>query len=688
MKKSRHFTLALAILIPTFLALVLGEASIYVGAYFSLRATDISAAIANDKEDITALAKELIGPAETTGNLLGYGLIPIIRVYEEEKANLPYAPGSPEEEKYKAKASSASGSMLYANVEARMERFITTFVGIFYEDVDNGRLVLVCTSDSRDETSRMSNISLYLGSYVKKESYVVEDGFYGESGRDANIGDIFISGTYLGAVKHPTQEMGGPYRLWLVRETAMDDVLQNIPGFSKTFAIVASAVLVTLSLIVYLLLHFIVIRPAKRLASLGNDFSKSLSEGKQRDVFAPSTNRHKNELTDLNDALFTAQAAIGDYAEKLRISTANEARIKADLALAERIQSSMVPHEPLVGKKFVIRGAMKPAKEVGGDLYNYFQVDDDHVAFFIGDVSGKGVGAALFMAKANTVLRLAAADFDFNKANRNLCEGNNENLFVTAFMGILEISTGKLRYVNAGHEPVFIYRNGEYAPLEEDPNFMLGYFDDLSYVIQETTLAPGERLFLYTDGISEAMNEKRELFGKGRILASLNSTKGLPSSESLPLIHRSVDAFVGNAEQSDDACVLALDYGEEAALSFPPNKDGLSQVVGFIDEFLADVDLKTRDLIQVIADEICSNVVYYSQASKPVRLLLRKEKKAIYMTLIDEGIAFNPLEKAPKPEDDDTPGGLGIVMAESLSNEIHYDRIAERNVLRLMKKIG
>ena len=679
--RKRHRSLALAIILPVFFAIMVGQGLVYLGGYFSLRETATNNAVESDRQDLDELNQEY---STQNYNLLGYGLVPVIQAYEENKPAAPLTPGSPEEQAYRDIIERAAASQLYASAEARLERYVTTFIGVFYQDMATNRMVLVCTSDKNFQPTADASVSLYLGSFFDAGTKFDQDSFYGYTLFDKKAGDIFASALYLSEITHPNRG-GGPYRVWLIRETALGTVYETIPSFSIRFAIISGAVLVGLAAVLYLLILFVVIRPSKRLSRLGNEFSERLREGKGIDVFQPNLGRYSNELSDINDALFTAQESIQDYSERLRDSTAREERMNADLAIAERIQSSMVPTAPLRGEKFSIRGYMRPAKEVGGDLYNYFRVDDDHIAFFIGDVSGKGVGAALFMAKANTVLRLTAQDFDINKANQNLCEGNAENLFVTAFMALLETSTGKLRYVNAGHEPAFICRNGVYEMLGAEPNFPLGCLDDFSFVVQETVLKPGDRLFLYTDGISEAMNENGDLFGKERIQECLNASLGLPSSEVFLLIRKAVEDFVGGAEQSDDACILGLDYGLQARLSIKANSDELKNVVPFIDEFLSDVDENTRSTIHVIADEMCSNAVYYSNSPEPIRFTLDKDEDKVTGYLVDAGIPFNPLEKEPK-EDMDTPGGLGIIMSKSLSDEFAYNYTGGYNVLKFSKK--
>ena len=311
-------------------------------------------------------------------------------------------------------------------------------------------------------------------------------------------------------------------------------------SFLHGAAILAAGVVLLVGPLLYFLLLLLVIRPMRKLSHSGNDYVATLNEGDPGEIFAPFPGKVTNEISDLNDTLYVTQEAIRAYGHRIRESAAYEERINADLALAERIQSAMVPSVPIYAPLFRVRGHMKPAKEVGGDLYNYVMLDDDHVAFFIGDVSGKGVPAALFMAKANTVLQMVLKDFDIDEANRILSKDNTELFFVTAFAAVVEISTGKMRYVNAGHEPVFLYHDGEYAALPEEPNFMFGCIEDFHYAVQETVLSKGDVLFLYTDGISEAMNEAGDLFGKERILEALNSSVGLPCGESFKIVSRAV----------------------------------------------------------------------------------------------------------------------------------------------------
>ena len=685
MKKKRRFPLALSILLPTILAIVLGLGGIYTGAYFVIQDSSYQAAITNDSTDLHTLQSSFTSNEDA--NIIGYACSPIVKKYEDNKPEKAFVTGSIEEKEYVATIQASAFTQLYAACRERLQRYVTTFVGIFYEDTATNRFVLICSSDAIDDVDKVDTTSLYIGAFFEKPSYAVEEGFYGQTVNDRHLGKLLVSGLYLCEVAHPVhpEDYDGAHRYWLFRETAVGEVYAAMSRFTQNFAIVASILLVVLTGIIALLLYLLIINPLHRLSKTGNEYVASLKEGKPEELFGLSKRRTENEISDLNNSLYFTQEAIADYSEKVRQSAIFEEKINADLALAERIQSSMVPSTPLIGENFLIRGTMKPAKEVGGDLYNYFQIDEDHVGFVVGDVSGKGVPAALFMAKANMLLRLALKDLDVDEANKILCEDNAENFFVTAFLAVLNVKTGWLHYVNCGHEPVFLGHNGVYEPLDEEANLMLGMDEDLKFVDQKIKLVPGDRLFLYTDGVSEAMDIDGKLFGKERIREALNKNASLPSEPRFHAMWEAVADFVKTAEQSDDACMVSLDYVRERTLIFEATPEGLAKVEPFIDDFLEGKDMAFISKIQVIMDELCSNVVNYSESGdKPVMLVLRDDGSSIKGTLVDQGIQFDPLTDKPE-HDENEAGGLGILMAQSMLDEITHTYVAKRNILSFRK---
>lgn len=249
--------------------------------------------------------------------------------------------------------------------------------------------------------------------------------------------------------------------------------------------------------------------------------------------------------------------------------SADKQQIASELSVATHIQTSMLPRIfPAfpAQKEFDIYAMTNPAKEVGGDFYDFFLVDDDHLAVVVADVSGKGIPAALFMVIAKTLIkdhaqRGTSPDVVFTEVNRLLCEANDEGMFVTAWLGVLELSTGHLSYVNAGHNPPLLRRaGGGYEYLRTRSGFVLAGVEETRYRSCSLELAPGDALFLYTDGVTEATDAEKQLYGEERLAAALNSHKDYAPKELLSAVRDDVEAFVGQAPQFDDITVLSLCY--------------------------------------------------------------------------------------------------------------------------------
>ena len=256
------------------------------------------------------------------------------------------------------------------------------------------------------------------------------------------------------------------------------------------------------------------------------------------------------------------------------------AAVQSDLDMAAEIQANTLPTmtpEMEAHADFKLRASMEPAKEVGGDFYDFFMVDDDHLALVVADVSGKGVPAALFMMLSKTVIKMEALsglapDIVLYRASVDLSEKNDDDMFTTAWLGVLELSTGKLLFADAGHEKTAIYRNGQWT-LPPKPNGAVALasfgqedYDDLPekyrYRTCEMQLMPGDAVFQYTDGVTEATNESDELFGEERLLQALNEAGGADPQEVLDCVRARIREFVGDAPQFDDITMLGLLYGD------------------------------------------------------------------------------------------------------------------------------
>ncbi|MBO4872468.1 MAG: serine/threonine-protein phosphatase, partial [Lachnospiraceae bacterium] len=249
--------------------------------------------------------------------------------------------------------------------------------------------------------------------------------------------------------------------------------------------------------------------------------------------------------------------------------TAEKERIGAELSLATRIQAAMLPHvfPPFPDRReFDLYASMDPAKEIGGDFYDFFLIDDDHLCLVIADVSGKGIPAALFMMASKIILQSCArlgnsAAAILTRTNEAICSNNPEDMFITVWLGILEISTGKLTAANAGHEyPVLKRADGRFELFKDKHGFVAGGMENVQYKEYELQLSRGDKIFVYTDGVVEAQDAAKEQFGTGRMLAALNESRDAAPEQILKNVRGAVDEFVKDAEQFDDLTMLCLEY--------------------------------------------------------------------------------------------------------------------------------
>ncbi len=279
--------------------------------------------------------------------------------------------------------------------------------------------------------------------------------------------------------------------------------------------------------------------------------------------------RSNDEVGDLAKSFNDMAASLKEYVNNLAHVTAEKERISAELDLATQIQADMLPRTfpPFPDRKeFDIYATMTPAKEVGGDFYDFFMIDDDHLALVMADVSGKGVPAALFMVIAKTLIKTRSQmggtpSEILADVNRQLCEGNEADLFVTVWLGILEISSGHVIASNAGHEyPAIRKAGGEYELLKTKQSPAVATMDGIKFRQNEFDLNPGDIIYLYTDGVAEATNSSEELYGTDRMLEALNETKNISAEEILVSMKKSVDDFTGEAPQFDDITMLSLRY--------------------------------------------------------------------------------------------------------------------------------
>ena len=446
---------------------------------------------------------------------------------------------------------------------------------------------------------------------------------------------------------------------------------------------------------IYILIKRVIINNLKKI----NDTLAQITKG---DLNATVDVRSNEEFASLSDDINSTVSTLKRYIAEAA------ARIDKELEYAKQIQLSALPTNFPNGDDYSIYAQMIAAKEVGGDFYDFYKLSDTTVAFLAADVSGKGIPAAMFMMTAKTIIKdlaesgMAVNDI-FTKANEKLCENNESGMFVTVWMGILDITTGNMKFANAGHNPPLLKRaDGSFEYLKTRAGFVLAGMEGVRYRAGELTLYPGDRFFLYTDGVPEATNTENKLYSEERLLAFMNRNAKMNATELLPALKADIDEFVGEAPQFDDITMLMFDYkpkkGDEGMThkTFPAKIEALSDVLGFVDQMLDSFQcpMKIQTAVCVAIEEVFVNVAHYAYGGGEGNMTLGigfdEESRTITFTMADKGIPFDPLKK-PDPDitlsaEEREIGGLGIFITKKTMDSVTYAYENGENILTMIKK--
>ena len=454
-------------------------------------------------------------------------------------------------------------------------------------------------------------------------------------------------------------------------------------------------------------------RPIEKLAKIAGSYYAGHSTDEQRsrllnecEVYA----KDSTEVGELARSYMSMVLDLGKYVDNLQNVMAEKERINAELKLASDIQAHMLPciFPPFPEhSEFELYALMHPAKEVGGDFYDFFMIGEDRLALVVADVSGKGVPAALFMVITKTLIKnytqmgMEPAEV-FTTVNHLLCDGNDAGLFVTAWMGVLDINSGRLCYVNAGHNPPLLKRaDGEFEYLRERGGFVMAGMDGIKYRQSCLTVSPEDRLFLYTDGVTETTDTHERLFGEERLRAFLNGHDSCDTESMLKELCVQLRDFADGAAQFDDITMLLLDFkGPQAPLErvFDAREELVPEVLGFVEQELekAGCTMKLQLAVSVAIEEVFVNIAHYAypEGGGTARLSLSIDDAADEATFVvsDSGIAFDPLQM----DDPDITlsaeqrevGGLGIYIVKQTMDTVTYARENGENILKMTKKLG
>lgn len=460
-----------------------------------------------------------------------------------------------------------------------------------------------------------------------------------------------------------------------------------IQTYTWIFAFILGLVMLMGLAAVYIISWFTIHRSTKPLHKLAD----SADEVAQGNFTASLPDiRQNDEVHRLRDSFANMQHSLVKYIDDLKKTTAEKASIESELNIARDIQMAMLPspdtpHPATIG----IDASLTPAKAVGGDLYDYF-MSGSFLYFCIGDVSGKGVPAALLMTVARSLFRSYSTNDDdpatiVAKMNKSMSENNEACMFVTLFMGILDTTTGLLRYCSAGHEqPLLIGDDVSRLPII--PNMAIGMMDDTKYVTQDTVMPPHSTLFLFTDGLNEAMDAEGRQLGRKAVadVARQAIANGLTDPRQLTeMMRQAVAHFVNGAEQSDDLTMLAIRRNANA-ISIKPTVDEMDRLKDYILGIAGEAHLDKHETkrLRLAVEEAVINVIDHNDATQ---ITITHTTSPLTITITDNGSPFDPTA-APdidvnQPGEERQIGGLGIFYIRQMSKSLEYRRDDNKNIL-------
>ena len=499
----------------------------------------------------------------------------------------------------------------------------------------------------------------------------------------------------------PVAKTGWSFGVVFPKEELYDDMYKFLKVMSWMFGISIFILLLTTIFITRRMT-----RPIVRLVSA----TRKIGQG---DFNAPlPVRKSRDEVAQLTRAFAVMQDELRNYIRHLEKTTVEKEKIESELNVAHNIQMGMLPRGFTTPENWDLFATLDPAKAVGGDLYDFFYLDADHLCIAIGDVAGKGVPASLFMMVTRTLLRAKAVagtpiNVVMQSINHELCQDNPNQMFVTFFAGIVDLKTGVMEFCNAGHNYPYVLDSKDHIrQLKVRNGLPLGVFDGTTYTTGSLSFKPGEIIVLTTDGITDALNVANDFFGEAKLAASLTALASKNSRALTELLIGELRRFSSGAEQADDITILALQYKDSTGQAALPDQTFQLKLLNQITE-LDKLALKIEELAEVwnipmkavmeinlVLEELFTNVVFYAFEDKESHSILVEFKlidaHLLQMRFEDDGKPFNLLEKEVgevfnQTLDERQIGGLGIHFAKEMMKNIAYERCGNNNVVILTK---
>ncbi len=546
------------------------------------------------------------------------------------------------------------------------------YVYLIKPDLEAGTVTYLALASGDGEKGKIQDVSVGM---VRKRSLTPgeEAAYRGEKDRmeecDNQYGHVLscYNPVYNSQTKTIDAVLGADVSMDAVEKSFRNIIIRN--------CVLLTGVMLLIVIILVLYFKDKLVKPAATISKKMRDFTETHNAAETKIPF-----KSRDEFGQIAQSYNAMTDEIEEHIVDIRKLTQEKQKQLTELKIAADIQSDLLPQPYCVCNGVILHGSMNPAKNVGGDFYDYSEMPDGRLAVCIADVSGKGVSAALFMARTITVIRqfaqMGCSPKEILKgSNLNVCAYNANMMFVTVFMGIYDPKTRILTYSNAGHNLPYVVSD-EVLPLNEAVSTAIGVFDDVEYENASIELKPGDTLFLYTDGLNEAVSSDKKFFGNERLVKTLQEIAPEERSSCIQKMQDVLHDFVGDEPQSDDVTMLSMTVGSRYEEKIMPEKKNLKRINEMI---LTDpyIPKKMRKKLCLVAEEIFVNICSYAfdGEGKPVQFIMEVNSKA---TLIfrDSGKPFDPIEEGRDTLDgyapDEQIGGLGIYLTKAIAEECRY----------------
>ena len=473
---------------------------------------------------------------------------------------------------------------------------------------------------------------------------------------------------------------------------------ESLSNFKKELLIIGLSALLLIA--IYTLFSYLLfVKNINKLSNVSGEIKNRL-ENKNMDQVVDIKVKSNDEMRVLADSMIEMEKAIINYVDIIHKEAEERERTNAELSVASKIQLDSLPQNKLEDQNVSLRSYIKTAKEVGGDFYDYFYLDDHRMAFLVSDVSGKGVPASLFMMKGKELIKSAVASYKsleeaVNAVNNMLAKNNKELLFITSFIGVIDFNKNEIKYINAGHEKPYIISKDNLIKLDGESNIMLGVEEGFKFKEESHKFAKGDYLFMFTDGLNESINDSNEEFGYPRVEQNLQNTSDMPLDNILSNMNKSLDEFIGDKEQFDDITMLFIKNKNSVLKLHYETKDYqiITDIVDKFNDAFSFLNMEVKSSVGIIVDELINNYISYDPRED---LVIDFEasviKDELHMKITTNGSDYDPFlnhkdKYLTKENENPELGGFGIKIVKDLVNSYKYEYIDGHSIITLIKNI-